>query len=80
MVRAMEELRIHTSGTLTAAPDLATARRAVAAAVPGEPAHEDARRRILAFVDDHADALLRSCSVGHLTARRSSWTPGAGGS
>jgi 8-oxo-dGTP pyrophosphatase MutT (NUDIX family) len=46
---------------------LAEARRHVAAAQSGDPAHEAHRRRILAFVDDHPDALERTCAEGHLT-------------
>ena len=47
--------------------DLAAARAAVLAARPGEVSHEACRRRILAFIDDHPDALHRSCATGHLT-------------
>ena len=46
---------------------LADARRHVEAALPGEPTHEDGRRRMLAFVAAHADALERTCAAGHLT-------------
>lgn len=42
---------------------LRAARGAVAAGPPGP-----ARARILAFLDDHPDALERSCAAGHLTA------------
>ncbi len=52
---------------LTGPGDLAAARAAVAGARVGEPGHEESRARILAFIDDHPDALLRSCLVGHLT-------------
>jgi len=48
--------------------DLGAARAAVVAAAPGEPDHEHNRTRILAFLDDHPDALDRSCASGHLTA------------
>ena len=41
---------------------LADARATVAAATP-----LDVRRRILDFIDNHADALLRTCVEGHLT-------------
>lgn len=44
--------------------DLDTARSAVASA-RGPAVH---RERILAFMDAHPDALLRSCLTGHLTA------------
>jgi 8-oxo-dGTP pyrophosphatase MutT (NUDIX family) len=47
--------------------DLAVARAAVEGALPGDPAHEANRARILAFVDAHPDALHRSCAPGHLT-------------
>lgn len=46
---------------------LGEARRAVADALPGHPEHEANRARILAFVDAHPDALLRTCLEGHLT-------------
>jgi 8-oxo-dGTP pyrophosphatase MutT (NUDIX family) len=46
---------------------LSEARRHVAAAVPGDGQHEAHRRRTLAFVDEHADALDRTCPPGHLT-------------
>jgi 8-oxo-dGTP pyrophosphatase MutT (NUDIX family) len=42
--------------------ELDAARRLVAASGPG-----DVRDRILAFLDDHPDALHRSCAEGHLT-------------
>jgi 8-oxo-dGTP pyrophosphatase MutT (NUDIX family) len=44
--------------------ELARARAFVAAAA----GPVDARARVLAFLDAHADALLRSCLEGHLTA------------
>lgn len=47
--------------------DLAAARAAVAGAASGVSSHESARRQILAFVDEHEDALHRSNSIGHLT-------------
>jgi 8-oxo-dGTP pyrophosphatase MutT (NUDIX family) len=47
--------------------DLAAARAAVVAARPGDPTHEDNRTRILAFLDEHPDALHRTCLEGHLT-------------
>jgi 8-oxo-dGTP pyrophosphatase MutT (NUDIX family) len=52
---------------LVPAADLVAARAHVAAALRGEPAHEVHRERMLAFVDDHPDALQRSCPAGHLT-------------
>lgn len=60
--------RLLVAADLAPAPgDLARARAAVADARPGEASHEVARRRILAFLDEHPDALLRSCAPGHLT-------------
>ena len=52
---------------LTGPDDLAAARAAVVAALPGDASHEAGRRQILAFVDAHPDALHRSCLEGHLT-------------
>ena len=52
---------------LAAGADLMAARAHVAAALPGEPAHEAHRERILAFVDHHLDALDRTCADAHLT-------------
>jgi 8-oxo-dGTP pyrophosphatase MutT (NUDIX family) len=46
---------------------LAEARRHVEDALPGVDAHERHRRRVLSFVDAHADALERACEPGHLT-------------
>lgn len=47
--------------------DLAAARRSVAGAAPGAASHEAARQQILDFLDEHADALHRTNTVGHLT-------------
>jgi 8-oxo-dGTP pyrophosphatase MutT (NUDIX family) len=58
---------IHPTGTLGPSDDLAVARAAVAGARAGPPQHGTARAQILAFVDGHPDALLRSCAEGHLT-------------
>ena len=58
---------LHTSGQLVASADLAVARAAVLEARPGEPTHEANRRRILTFIDEHPDALHRTCLEGHLT-------------
>jgi len=52
---------------LTGPDDLASARAAIVAAAPGDAAHEAHRRQILAFIDEHPDALHRSCLAGHLT-------------
>ena len=61
--------RILAAGDLELAPsdDLAVARAAVEGALPGDPSHEAARARILDFLDQHPDALHRSCATGHLT-------------
>jgi 8-oxo-dGTP pyrophosphatase MutT (NUDIX family) len=58
---------LHTSGQLVASLDLAVARAAVLEARPGDATHEENRRRILTFIDEHPDALHRSCLEGHLT-------------
>lgn len=60
-------IRIHAPGTLTPSGDPAVARAIVTDAQPGDASHEEARGRILRFMDEHPDALLRSCAVGHLT-------------
>jgi 8-oxo-dGTP pyrophosphatase MutT (NUDIX family) len=60
-------LCVHEAGALEASTDLAIARAAVVAALPGEADHEVARTQILAFVDEHPDALERSNTRGHLT-------------
>ncbi len=57
----------HGSTSLASSGDLAVARASVAAALTGPPSHEANRRRILAFIDAHDDALHRSCAEGHLT-------------
>lgn len=58
---------VHPAGTLAPSHHLSVARAAVTGARAGGPDHEVARARILAFVDRHPDALLRSCAEGHLT-------------
>lgn len=55
------------AGDLVASGDLAVARAAVEAALPGDETHEANRRRILTFLDEHDDALHRTCVEGHLT-------------
>ena len=47
--------------------DLQVARATLAAFVPPDDQQAAVRAEILAFVDDHPDALLRSCLTGHLT-------------
>ena len=50
-------------------PDLAAARRTLAAWVAPDALREDFRRRMLDFIDAHPrDAHLRTCREGHLTA------------
>ncbi len=48
--------------------DLAHARDLLERYAPREAGQADARARMLAFVDAHPDALLRTCREGHLTA------------
>jgi 8-oxo-dGTP pyrophosphatase MutT (NUDIX family) len=62
-------LEVLPAGSPALAPDgaLSAARAAVVAARPGPPDHEAGRARILAFLDEHPDALHRSCTTGHLT-------------
>ncbi len=63
------DLRLCPPGAPELAPtaSLAAARRHIEAALPGDPTHEAHRRRMLAFIDDHPDALERTCAEGHLT-------------
>jgi 8-oxo-dGTP pyrophosphatase MutT (NUDIX family) len=63
----MTPFTVHEVGELGPRPELAVARAAVAAALPGDADVERARAQILAFLDAHPDALHRSCSEGHLT-------------
>jgi 8-oxo-dGTP pyrophosphatase MutT (NUDIX family) len=64
----MSPARLLTPGPdLAPSQDLGLARSMVAAARPGDADHEANRRRILAFLSDHPDALHRSCPDGHLT-------------
>lgn len=49
-------------------PDLARARKIIAGHVTRDRAQAGERERMLAFVDAHPDALLRTCVEGHLTA------------
>ena len=55
-------------GRLTAAGTLADARALVASYLSSDPRQMEERERILAFIDEHPDALERSCLLGHLTA------------
>jgi 8-oxo-dGTP pyrophosphatase MutT (NUDIX family) len=68
----------HGAGDPALAPsgDLAVARRAIVGALPGAAGHEQARRRMLGFVDSHPDALHRSCAEGHLTGSAAVVDPG----
>ena len=52
---------------LGSSTDLGVARRAVAAVTVDDPAVTDARALILRWIDEHPDALQRSCTAGHLT-------------
>lgn len=63
----MSALTIHGAGTLQPVDDLAVARASIVGALAGDDSHEAARAEMLAFVDAHADALHRSCEIGHLT-------------
>jgi len=63
----MTALVVHESGSLVPATELDVARAAVVGALPGDASHEAARSAILAFIDEHPDALHRSCTTGHLT-------------
>lgn len=58
---------LHHVDQLHRASDLAAARAAVMSACPGDAALEGNRAHILAFLDEHPDALHRSCLEGHLT-------------
>jgi 8-oxo-dGTP pyrophosphatase MutT (NUDIX family) len=57
------------AGDVRLAPcrDLAVARAQVAAAPVPDGEQRDTRDRMLAFVDAHPDALVRTCVEGHLT-------------
>lgn len=57
----------HPRGSRQSSRDLGVARAAVVAANPGDASHEAARAEILAFLDEHPDALHRTCAPGHLT-------------
>lgn len=63
----MTELTVHPPGSLQPDAELSTARAAIEAALPGDAAHEASRQQMLAFLDEHPDALHRSCTIGHLT-------------
>lgn len=52
---------------LASSGDLAVARQTIEAVDASDPVVQANRTRMLAFVDDHPDALRRSCEVGHLT-------------
>lgn len=67
--RTAPRLSLHRAGSalLAPSPHLATARRHIEAARPGDADHEAHRRHMLAFVDEHPEALDRSCPEGHLT-------------
>jgi 8-oxo-dGTP pyrophosphatase MutT (NUDIX family) len=79
-VSELAPLEVHLAGSPSLAPsdDLAVARAAVVAALPGDASHEANRARILAFVDAHDDALHRSCLEGHLTGSAAVVDPESG--
>lgn len=53
---------------LTPAPDdFPRARATIAAYRPADEAQQQERDRVLAYLDEHPDALLRTCLPGHLT-------------
>lgn len=52
---------------LASSPDLAVARRTIAAVDSDDPVVRANRSRMLTFVGAHPDALHRSCAPGHLT-------------
>jgi len=58
---------LHHARDLSGPDDLAAARAAVVAAVPGAASHEASRHQMLEFIDAHPDALHRTCLEGHLT-------------
>jgi 8-oxo-dGTP pyrophosphatase MutT (NUDIX family) len=53
--------------------DLSTARALLEAYQPRDAFQAEQRERMLAFVDAHPDALLRTCLAGHLTASALVW-------
>jgi 8-oxo-dGTP pyrophosphatase MutT (NUDIX family) len=55
------------SSELAPSTGLGVARRHIEAARAGDPTHEAHRRTMLAFLDEHPDALDRTCADGHLT-------------
>ena len=57
-----------TDPSLASRADLAYARAAIEAYVPRDEHQAGERARMLAFCDEHDDALLRTCVPGHLTA------------
>lgn len=63
----MTRWALHTTASRPPTGDLRVARAAVVAASPGDASHEAARVEILAFLDEHPDALHRTCAPGHLT-------------
>jgi 8-oxo-dGTP pyrophosphatase MutT (NUDIX family) len=69
-------MRMHAAAELVPSADLDDARAAVEDVTEGDAGHEANRRRILGFLDDHPDALHRSCSEGHLTGSAAVIDPG----
>lgn len=64
MAQRLDRLELERRGSA----GLAAARRTVASYAPNDAAQARERERILAFCDAHADALLRTCVPGHVTA------------
>lgn len=63
----MSPLLSGTDPSLASSPDLAVARALVEASDAADPEVGSHRQRILEFIDEHPDALHRSCGPGHLT-------------
>ena len=53
---------------LTLTGELSAARSTLAAYAAPDPQQTETKRRMLAFIDAHPDALWRSCEEGHLTS------------
>ncbi len=57
-----------TPAELSSSHLLARARAEIVSALGGDPDHERHRSAMLRFLDEHHDALLRTCAPGHLTS------------
>ena len=60
-----------TAQELTPSDRLADAVETIDRYIPSEPSQAEHRRHVLAFADEHPDALHRTCELGHLTG--SAW-------